>query len=188
MLALRHQPASLYLSIICSLFTLYFSSLRIFELWKIPQDAELAPGYPTWLLNYLWGVIGSLGIISLIGIYYEILIISNILKRRWLLVPAVCLVLWIGARSYYLLQDPDVGNGGIVWGAYDVLTLTRNVATANEAGKNGYRIGQIIGLVVFFTMPLIFAYCAMTELAHPQGSRDEPSDAPRSPVSPEFES
>ncbi len=133
---------------------------------------EIAPGYPIWLLKYLWGI--SLGLVtsSLIGLYYLLFTSLGVLHRRWLVVPGICFGLWIVARACYLLQDPDVGTGGIVWGVYDVITVTRNVATATEAGTKGYRTGQILGLLVFATIPFAFVYSGLSE-PHVNPARDD---------------
>ena len=172
------QPNSIYVASFCSLFTLYFSSLRIYELWQIPEDVEIAPGYPIWLLKYLWGISLGLAISSLVGLYYLLLASSGLLRRRWLVVPGICFALWILARACYLLQDPDVGTGGIIWGVYDVITVTRNVATATEAGTKGYRTGQILGLLVFATIPFLFIYSGLSE-PHVNSERDdEQTNAP----------
>jgi hypothetical protein len=176
---LINQPASLFAAIGCCLFTLYFSALRIYELSNIPQNIEIPPEYPIWIFMYLRGISFGLAMISLIGLYYSLLALCGVLKRRWLVVPALLYGLWILARGFYLLQDPDVGAGGVIWGVYDVITLTRNMATATQAGAAGYRVGQVLGLIVFATFPMVLLYAAFSVPYRRTESADEQNHAPK---------
>jgi len=146
---------------VCGAYALGVSGLRLYELAQLPPGVRILPGFPQWLISYLWAICGSLFGIGLSAVALSLLILMHrVRSRELLLIPAACMALWIIVHGIFSLQDRAVGSGGLVWGVIDMVTLTRTVSEPTDAGLSGYRVGQVLGLLVWCSFP--FALSAAT--------------------------
>ena len=124
--------------------------------WRAIEVVPLAGRYqvenePAWLLAYL-AVITLLVCSSGAGLVVTGLTLRRHVKSAGIVGRVSCafLAAFVVVHGYFLITCEDAfADGGMIWGFFHILTLTRLPTTGTEAGTFGYRIGTAIGMAVW---------------------------------------
>lgn len=122
------------------------------------QSADVPPYFPPWIFRYL---LALCALLLVLGFAAGALAALALMGKRVRVRPAAAVALTIAVlvvvHGYVLINhDGAVAEGGMIWGLFHVLTLTREVSPAGptDAGMAGYRIGQVVGLIGLLLWPL----------------------------------
>ncbi len=150
------QPLTPFrMALVVSLPCIAAGAWRLPELLAIGLNPPVTPGYPSWILGFLWVlVLGPLGAGILGALGAAMVRRSNRAAPQVLRAAAVFLVLWALVQTWIRVQyDPDIAFGGLIWGLVHNLTLTREVDVgATPTGRAGYSAGLILGGAVWVGM------------------------------------
>jgi hypothetical protein len=124
--------------------------------WRAIEVVPLVGRYqvenePGWLLPYLAVItllVGSSGV----GLILTGLTLPRHVKLAGIVGRVSCALLaaFVLVHGYFLINYEDAfADGGMIWGFFHILTLTRLPTTGTEAGTFGYRIGTAIGMAVW---------------------------------------
>jgi hypothetical protein len=115
------------------------------------------------------------------------LLVAGLLRRRKTRLSAILglsgsssLAIFALLYAWFLIAYENAfADGGIIWGFFHVLTLTRMPTTGTEAGVLGYKVGLGAGMVVWFAVALVSAASAVLLL---RGKRNVKTVPPASDV------
>lgn len=136
---------------------------HVIETVPLAMRGARAEGYPDWLVPFL--AVESM-------IVFEAgacLLVAGLLRRRKTRVSAILglsgassLAIFALLYAWFLVAYENAfADGGIIWGFFHVLTLTRMPTTGTEAGVLGYKVGLGAGMVVWFAVALVTAASAV---------------------------
>ena len=160
------------------IFGLYWAGLaawRSFEVLALPRDAVVLDPFPAWLVTYL------IALVVWLFVNGALWLVCALLLRRGRAVPRLgvaALVSSIGLVLVHgwftLTHEAAIGEGGALWGAIHLWTLTRTTIPhgASAAGALGFHIGQGVGLVAW----LIAALAAGAEVLRPRFAGPPPAN------------
>jgi hypothetical protein len=118
------------------------------------------PGY-----DVLWGLGCAVGPVGLVGVVGGGLLLQHRRVGRMLVGFFVCALLAaIAAFGLIRLGSEDwASDGGIGWGMVDMVLLRRVASqrTLTQAGRRGYELGQVLGMVCWVAYPI----CMLVALA-----------------------
>ena len=169
-----NESVLLSLIALAAVYSLSISTWRLIELAGLPSDLAIHPDFPSWLLSYLWTSCVWLFLAATVTLAVSILrVTGRIRSSQWFQFPAMGMTAWITVHSLFSLQDKAIGEGGLVWGAIHILTLTRNFTGATELAEQGYRVGQIIGSILWCLFPLLLFAAAISSSTRTTSSTDQ---------------
>lgn len=119
--------------------------LRLREVIALPADAAPGPDYPWWLLVYLQALVV---VILLTGVGF-LLAAGKKSRVLGVISGSAFLCITIVHAWFVAFHERAFADGGLVFGALHLLTLTRMDTTATSAGVAGYRVGQAIGILIW---------------------------------------
>jgi hypothetical protein len=136
-------------------FGLYWLVLGVWrgqEVLGLPRDVAVGDPFPQWLVAYLHVLVAWLLINGALWIACFARLRSGHTVPRLGLVATVSSVALVLVHGWFTLtHDAALAGGGMIWGFVDLLTLTREFMPngASAAGATGFRVGQVVGLVVW---------------------------------------
>jgi hypothetical protein len=154
---------------------------HVIETVPLAMRGARAEGYPDWLVPFL--TVESL----LVFEAGASLLVAGLLRRRKTRLSAILglsgsssLAIFALLYAWFLIAYENAfADGGIIWGFFHVLTLTRMPTTGTEAGVLGYKVGLGAGMVVWFAVALVSAASAVLLL---RGKRNVKTVPPASDV------
>lgn len=145
------------MAVLSALYAIAVVGVRVADV-PVIFHGVLLPGYPEWLPTYLVGLMGCVVVASVVTLLYATLgtRYASVLGALGRPLAVLTCLLVVGHGTFLFGFDLAVGQGGALWGLTDVLTLRRvhDPLGATAAGLVGYRVGQLVGLVVMLAWPL----------------------------------
>lgn len=115
----------------------------------LPRDVAVVDPFPQWLVVYLYILGGWLLVNGALWIAcFASLRRGRAVPRLGLVALESSIALVLMHAWFTLAHDAALAGGGMIWGVVDVLTLTRE-SMPNGASAAGFRVGQVVGLVVW---------------------------------------
>ncbi len=134
--------------VVFGLYWLTLGLVRGYELLGVPADVVIAPPFPSWLISYLYLLVGWLLVNGALWLACFVLLKRGRPVPRLGRVALGSSLALIAAHVWFTYtHDAAVHEGGAIPGLIDLLTLTREYIPggATAAGLKGFRIGQGLG-------------------------------------------
>lgn len=172
-------------SILVTLFAVYCLGLGLFRLpeltsalwiFELPAEAFAGIKYPSWWFWFLWAMVVGIIVVGLVATVGSVLrFLESPHAPRLLSGAAVMLAVWaVGQTVVRVVFDPDVAQGGLFWGTFHNLTLTRiENYGATPAGAAGYSAGLVVGGVVWLGGAVLLLRSALDARADQAEAREQ---------------